>query len=51
MEPSLKFVEKPYPPSHLGNLLAKFRAKGFVVLPNVFERESVDIEKKSFNTN
>ena len=42
MEPSLKFVEEPYPSSHLGNLLAQFRAKGFVVLPNVFERESVD---------
>ena len=42
MEPSLKFVEEPYPLRHLGNLLAQFRAKGFVVLPNVFERESVD---------
>jgi len=42
LEPSLKFVEQPYPSSHLGNLLAKFRAKGFVVLPNVFERKSVD---------
>ena len=42
MEPSLKFVEEPYPLGHLGNLLAQFRAKGFVVLPNVFERESVD---------
>jgi len=42
LEPSLKFVEEPYPLRHLGNLLAQFRAKGFVVLPNVFERESVD---------
>ena len=42
MEPSLKFVEEPYPLRHLGNLLAQFRAKGFVVLPNVFERDSVD---------
>ena len=42
MEPSLKFVEEPYPLRHLVNLLAQFRAKGFVVLPNVFERESVD---------
>ena len=42
LEPSLKFVEEPYPLRHLGNLLAQFRAKGFVVLPNVFERDSVD---------
>ena len=42
MQPSLKFIETPYPSSHLGNLLAQFRAKGYVVLPNVFKRESVD---------
>ena len=42
MELSLKFVETPYPSNHLGNLLARFRTKGYVVLPNVFERESVD---------
>jgi len=40
--PTLEFVEEPYRPNQLANLLAKFRAKGFVVLPNVFKRNSVD---------
>ena len=44
--PTLEFVEEPYRPNQLANLLAQFRAKGFVVLPNVFERNSVDGEHK-----
>ena len=40
--PTLEFVEEPYRPNQLVNLLAQFRAKGFVVLPNMFEQNSVD---------
>jgi hypothetical protein len=38
----LRFNEVPYHPNDLGNLLAHFRDDGFVVLRNVFERDSVD---------
>lgn len=40
--PSLRFREEPYDPNRLNNLLLQFRAKGYVVLPDLFERESVD---------
>lgn len=40
--PSLRFVEKPYDSNRLHNYLLRFRARGFVVLPDVFERDSVD---------
>jgi len=40
--PALKFVEQPYDLNRMGNLLLQFRSKGYVVLPDVFERESVD---------
>ena len=41
-KPSLRFNETPYHWNAFGNILAEFRAKGFVILPDVFERESVD---------
>ena len=38
----LRFTEALYHPNDLGNLLAQFRETGYVVLRNVFVRESVD---------
>ena len=38
----LRFNEGLYHPNDLGNLLAEFRDRGYVVLRNVFERETVD---------
>lgn len=40
--PALGFREDPYDPNRLNNLLLQFRARGYVVLPDLFERESVD---------
>ena len=40
--PALRFREDPYDPNRLNNLLLQFRARGYVVLPDLFERESVD---------
>lgn len=40
-EPALRFVNEPYDPETVAGLLAEFREKGFVVLPDLFERETV----------
>ena len=40
-EPTLRFVEEPYEPAHVEQLEAEFRDRGFVLLPDVFERVSV----------
>jgi hypothetical protein len=40
--PALRFHEQPYDLNRLGNLLLQFRTNGYVVLPDLFERESVD---------
>lgn len=41
-QPALRFVDSPYHANTQENLLAEFRETGFVVLPDVFERDSVD---------
>ena len=41
-EPPLRFNDALYPWNQLGNILAEYRAKGFVILRDVFERDSVD---------
>ena len=40
-EPTLRFVDEPYEPAHVEQLEAEFRDRGFVLLPDVFERVSV----------
>ncbi len=40
--PALRFREEPYDLNRLNNLLLQFRVKGYVVLPDLFERDSVD---------
>ena len=42
IEPALRFVENPYDLNTVGNLLMMYRAQGFVVVPSVFVRDSVD---------
>jgi hypothetical protein len=41
-DPALRFVEEPYHVNDVENMLLRFRERGYVVLPRVFERESVD---------
>jgi hypothetical protein len=41
-EPALRTVENLYDLNTVGNLLMMYRAQGFVVVPSVFVRESVD---------
>ncbi|MBW3624646.1 MAG: hypothetical protein KY468_14670, partial [Armatimonadetes bacterium] len=41
-EPALRCVEDPYHINDVENMLLRFREQGYVVLRNVFERESVD---------
>jgi hypothetical protein len=50
IEPSLKFNHDLYHPNDRGNLLLHFREQGFVVLPNVFEPDSVDPFIEQFKT-
>src|SRR4051794_1786701 len=40
---ALRFVDAPIHPNQEGNLLLQFREQGFVVVQNVFERDSVDL--------
>jgi len=40
-EPKLMFNETPYSPDEIERMAQEFRDRGHVVLPNVFERESV----------
>ena len=40
--PALKYVESLQHPNDEGNTLLQFRERGFAVLGNVFERDSVD---------
>ena len=42
IEPALRFAESPYHLNDIGNMLLRFRERGYVVLPGVFERGSVD---------
>jgi hypothetical protein len=42
LEPALKFVETPYHPNDRGNILLRFRERGFATLGNVFQPETVD---------
>ena len=42
LRPELKFTEEVLHPNSRGNILAKFREKGFAVVPGVFQRDSVD---------
>ena len=39
---ALRFNEQPYNFNEGGNILAQFRGRGWAVLRNVFDRESVD---------
>ena len=41
-DPPLRFNDTPYHWNQLGNILAEYRAKGYVILRGVFERDSVD---------
>ena len=41
-EQPLRFNDALYPWNQLGNILAEFRAKGFVILRGVFQRDTVD---------
>jgi hypothetical protein len=40
--PALEFVEEPYDDDTLNALITGFQKTGYAVLPNVFERQSVD---------
>ena len=42
IEPKLRFPTGSYHANHVGNLLLQFQETGYCVLPDVFERDSVD---------
>jgi len=42
LTPALQFVQTPFHPNDRGNMLLRFRERGFAVVSNVFERDSVD---------
>ena len=42
IESKLRFVDEPYQASYAQNYLLRFQEQGYVVLPDVFERDSVD---------
>jgi hypothetical protein len=41
-EPALRFIEEPYPENTIHKMVHEFQEKGYVILPDVFGRESVD---------
>jgi len=42
IESKLRFVTDPYHANYIGQLLLLFQEQGYVVLTDVFERDSVD---------
>src|SRR5688572_408425 len=42
MTPALRFNESPYHANHVGSIALEFREKGYAVLYDVFDRNSVD---------
>lgn len=41
-KPALQFIDAPYPDDAVRKMVREFQEKGYVILPDVFERRSVD---------
>ncbi|HCY87481.1 MAG TPA: hypothetical protein DHV36_20270 [Desulfobacteraceae bacterium] len=41
-KPALEFIEEPYSQNEVKDMMAEFRDKGYVILPDVLKRETVD---------
>ena len=50
LTPELGFTEELFPANYRGNLLGQFREKGFVVLPGVFRKETVDAYRRQIES-
>jgi hypothetical protein len=50
LEPELKFTEELFPANYRGNILARFREKGFAVIPGAFQADTVDAYRRQIES-